>query len=713
LATAVSALPTALCELAEDDDVARGLLRDINLLRGTEVFDFLREISRNSHIYLMDGLDNVLALRFLLSDDAQLPGYLPVVVAMKDLTARSAPLSELRRGTQCDDVLVFYLPKFERAPPVVLYRLVEVKFGPRRGRPRTKAQQQLSETAQKLAMKLPTGRWLSEQSPTALLLERDVAWTLHEALERLRAFGLLPDDEAMEAEWGLRGLFGCLHRGDFELKPYVAGFPGASQLVNGTAMMLDPNIPGDSIDVTVEGATEYLTIPLGLIADLLVNPVTGVAGHAIEARKAIPPPASGLTTTSPDEPETPARETSAESTGRPPTGGPADGGDETHSGEGGGQKVEAATPTNQPMALSSDLRGTEKSAGDEEGRTRPRADADSARDEALLRVDQVFDGFIGNTGPVTRLKRALTIASLEGRRWIEPVGLFGPKSTGKTELARRISRALGLPKAELSETLLRGADDLARKIQETANEAGSTMRMESDPHGGVTLHAPPMVVFIDEVHLLRSAVQDSLLKALEPDDRTLLSTLGTIDTRQVTFIIATTDPGRLREPFKNRVARYELREYTLDELTQILAAHRERRDDIPAEASQFNDECLEVFARVGRHVPREALRLMREAARAVRVGFLNPTLEALKTQYRDEYGADDTGLRTGDRDYLRILFPDFTVGVEALAAQLGVDPNNVSEDLEPYLLRLGLIERGRTGRRLTAQGREFASSLPD
>ena len=685
LRTAVGTLPNRLNELV-DDDVARGLLRDINLLRGTEVFDFLREISRQtSHIYFMDGLDNVLAFRFLMSPAGQLPGYLPAVIALKDFTARCEPLADLRRGTQCDDILVFYLPRFQTTP-TILYRLVEVKFGPR-SQQWSKAQQQLSQTAAKLTEKLPENVWNDERSPTALLLERDIAWILLEVLERYRAFGLLPPDEQVEESWGFQGLFQSLQKGDFCLRPYAPS-EHAGDLVNGTAMMLDPDIPGTGTDVSIERATEYLTIHRDLIADLLVAPVE--AAVAAETDQANLPPA----------PSSPVAATA--DTDRAPSG-PSGLED---------QELDQSEIDDQPPEAPGG--NAENAPPPEPSRDRNASSSSVDRERIQSRVNEVFDGFIGNDGPVTRLKRALTITLLEGNEWLDPVGLFGPKSTGKTELAGRVAEALRVPRAEVSETTLRSADDLASKIQQTADESGAIIRNEIDANGATILRAPPMVVFIDEVHLLRPRVQDSLLKAMEPDDRTLISNLGTFDTRQVTFIVATTHPGNLGAAFRSRVSRYELAEYDLSELVRILAAHRERRSDIAPEASQFSDECLAIFARVGRLVPREALRLMRDAASAVRVGFIDPTPESLRKQYREEYGADDElGLRERDRDYLRVLFPDQVFGVEALAAQLGMDTHTLSDDLEPYLLRLGLIELGRRGRNLTRRGRELVSSFQD
>jgi Holliday junction DNA helicase RuvB len=609
---------------------------------------------------------------------------------------------------------VFYVPMYRGQPPVLLYRLVEVKFGPRK-KQWSKAQQQLSETAQKLIQKFPFGRWREERSPTALLLERDIAWTLHEALERYRAFGLLPEDHDMEAQWNLKELFKCLHRGDFELRPYgaaAAAWPHSP--VNGTALMLDPEIPGTELDVSLEKATEYLTIPQDLIAQLLTNQVGRVVHDAPDPNGSEPGPPSPVGTslsTSDNRGEgvetvtAPSRRT-PEGVDAPPRGANMAG--EVSSSD------RADEPRSAPEAvLVASAQANGGHTAHEAGVRDRSTEADHIREQALLRVDQIFEGFVGNSGPVTRLKRALTIASIEEKRWLEPIGLFGPKSTGKTELARRIARALDLPKAELSETLLRSADDLAAKIQQTAEDAGTPMRMDVDEDGATILRAPPMVVFIDEVHLLKARVQESLLKALEPDDRTLLSSRGTINTRQVTFIIATTDPGDLGDAFKSRIARFELREYTIEELVQILEAHRERHSDIPPEASQFNEECLRIFARVGRLVPRQALRLMRDAARELRAGFMQSGAESLRRHYWDLYRADGLGLTDRDRAYLRVLFPDHVAGIDALAAQLGVGKSTISADIEPYLLRLGLVERRRGGRSLSRRGREEVPKLAE
>ena len=74
------------------------------------------------------------------------------------------------------------------------------------------------------------------------------------------------------------------------------------------------------------------------------------------------------------------------------------------------------------------------------------------------------------------------------------------------------------------------------------------------------------------------------------------------------------------------------------------------------------------------------------------------------------FGIDAHGLTKDDRRYLETLLKGFRggpAGVRAIAAALHEDPDTVEYVYEPYLLRLGFIERSPRGRVLTSQGRAF------
>jgi len=74
------------------------------------------------------------------------------------------------------------------------------------------------------------------------------------------------------------------------------------------------------------------------------------------------------------------------------------------------------------------------------------------------------------------------------------------------------------------------------------------------------------------------------------------------------------------------------------------------------------------------------------------------------------FGIDTQGLTKDDRRYLETLqngFKGGPAGIRALASALHEDPDTVENVYEPYLLRLGLIERSARGRILTDKGREY------
>jgi Holliday junction resolvasome RuvABC ATP-dependent DNA helicase subunit len=301
----------------------------------------------------------------------------------------------------------------------------------------------------------------------------------------------------------------------------------------------------------------------------------------------------------------------------------------------------------------------------------------------------------------------LRFAALSTHRWLNPIGLVGPRSTGKTELARRIAAALGVPVIQLSETNLTSAEDLAQELERSARDRGDPMRVYQADGGGQRMRCPPTVVFIDEVHLLGRRIQDALLTATEPDDRTLIARGRTIDTSQVTFLMATTDVGRLREAFRSRLTLLELSEYTVPELVEILRSHRGDRRRFPDAAEELGDEALAAIGVAGRLVPRQALQLLRDVSEAVALGDAQPSAEGVRSYLYATRTVDASGLTQRDYRYLGALYPDRRKGVESLAVELGEDPTTVEYEIEPYLIRQGFVERHISGRMLSSRGQAF------
>ena len=346
------------------------------------------------------------------------------------------------------------------------------------------------------------------------------------------------------------------------------------------------------------------------------------------------------------------------------------------------------------------------------------AEAGAARAGDNL-LHAAFEGFVGNSAAVEALSIQLRYAEQTGISAIRSVGLFGPKSTGKTELSGRLASALGVPYLPLSETGLRDIDQLADRMQERAREAGRPMTVIDQQGGQPVLRSPSMLVFIDEVHQLSARVQDTLLPVLEADDRTLRGARVIIDARDVSFVIATTDWGKLREAFRSRVRAVMLDPYSIDEVAQMLrhrieAASRSQDTtaDVDPTVGQLSEDALVAIATAARAVPRVALDLLREIGMALRIRICEPDVNAVWGHLQKMVPCDRQGLTSRDRKYLRIVASRGPIGLDNIATELGTDRSNVEGAIEPFLAQMGWLQRGSTGRTLTTNGRRLVAQLP-
>lgn len=333
-------------------------------------------------------------------------------------------------------------------------------------------------------------------------------------------------------------------------------------------------------------------------------------------------------------------------------------------------------------------------------------------------VHPIFHGFVGNRAAVEALSIQLRYVEQTGARVIRSVGLFGPKSTGKTELSRRVASALGVPYLPLSETGLGDIDQLAERMQERAREAGTPMSVTGQQGGQPVLRSPPLLVFIDEVHQLNTRVQDTLLPVLEADDRMLRGSRVIIDAQDVSFVIATTDWGKLREPFRSRVRAVELEPYSAREVAQMLryridsASREDGGADMDPAVAQLGDDALAAIATAARAVPRVALDLLREIGMALRIRICQPDVDAVWGHLQRMVPCDRQGLTKRDRTYLRIVARRGPIGLDNIATELGVDRSNVEGAIEPFLVQMGWLQRGSSGRTLTADGRRLVARFP-
>lgn len=229
-------------------------------------------------------------------------------------------------------------------------------------------------------------------------------------------------------------------------------------------------------------------------------------------------------------------------------------------------------------------------------------------EERRLAVDPAnpdfeLNGFVGNKEARRRLGRAVFSALGKRNRCCSDYSfaLCGPASTGKTYLAKLFARSLGLPFVSIEPQSVRRVHDIFLEVEKACRSHNENIALVKNEDGEYIF--PPMVIFIDEVHNLRKNVVQGLLKATEPNDRTMVTEEGVVvATDYVCWVIATTDRGDLFDAFDTRFQKVNLNLYSKGEMAQIIKMNNPDWDD---------ETCL-IVAKYNSHVPREALAFARD-----------------------------------------------------------------------------------------------------
>ncbi|MCA9084097.1 MAG: Holliday junction branch migration DNA helicase RuvB [Planctomycetaceae bacterium] len=310
-------------------------------------------------------------------------------------------------------------------------------------------------------------------------------------------------------------------------------------------------------------------------------------------------------------------------------------------------------------------------------------DQDEYDDE--LRPSRLTD-VIGQSAVVERIKILLDAA----RKRSEPLGhllLSGPPGLGKTTLASVIPKELGTD------------------FQITA---GPSLSAPKDLLPYLTNAGRGSVLFIDEIHRLPPAVEEFIYPAME-DFRVDITLGDGLNARTInmqlqpfTVIGATTRSGMLTAPLRDRfVNREHLSFYNLEELTTIVCRNAAKL------RSEISPDAAREIALRSRGTPRKAnnwLRWTRDYADARCNGKITfeVTGKALAMK-----GVDERGLEEIDRQYMETIISVFgggPAGVQALAHTMNIPADTLEDEIEPYLLREGLIQRSPRGRVVTRNG---------
>jgi len=285
------------------------------------------------------------------------------------------------------------------------------------------------------------------------------------------------------------------------------------------------------------------------------------------------------------------------------------------------------------------------------------------------------------------IKKNLEVSMQAAKKRKEPVEhilLYGPPGLGKTTLANIVAHEMGVNIKTTSGPAIEKQGDLASILSNLE---------END------------ILFIDEIHRLKTQVEEILYSAMEDYALDIIIGKGPatrsmrINLPKFTLIGATTKAGSLSSPLRDRFGHiYKLDFYTIEEMESIIRRSAKILD------IKIDDEAIKEVSRSSRRTPRIANRLLKrirdfaEVENIKKVG-LDLAKKSLKT-----IGVDIVGLDRTDRKILLTIIEKFNggpVGINTIAAATAEETETIEDIYEPYLMQIGFLDRTNRGRVVT------------
>jgi len=283
-----------------------------------------------------------------------------------------------------------------------------------------------------------------------------------------------------------------------------------------------------------------------------------------------------------------------------------------------------------------------------------------------------------------RIKENLLIfikAARERGEALDHLFLMGPPGLGKTTLALVVASEMGADFKPTSAPAIEKPKDLA---------------------GILTNLRPGGVLFIDEIHRLKPAIEEMLYIAMEDFELDWIIGQGPaartvrIPIPPFTLVGATTKAGMGSAPLSSRFGislRFDY--YAPEELASVI--HRSSHIlDIKIE-----DDAVELLAGTSRGTPRIANRLLRRMRDFAQVKGAGTITKDVVHDGLGRLEVDYLGLERLDREILKAIIMRFgggPVGAETLAVSVSESVESLEDFYEPYLIQIGMLARTPRGR---------------
>lgn len=296
---------------------------------------------------------------------------------------------------------------------------------------------------------------------------------------------------------------------------------------------------------------------------------------------------------------------------------------------------------------------------------------------------KTFDEFVGKPELKHKLETFIKASKLN-KTSLQHTLIYGPPGVGKTSIAIILANALNTKIKVLQATHLQKTSDLLNAL---------SIINKGD------------VLFIDEIHALNIQLMEFLFPLMEDFSVNLIlgkefnSRITKMKMPDFTLIGATTQYGKILNALEERFGIViNIDYYEEKEIIEIIE-NRLRINNVI-----LKNEEIKILAKNSRYTPRLALRITDRICDYKMIDKNLKIEQILKSLEIYEYG-----LTKQDLIYLKALNQKnkSPLGIKSISLITNIDQITLENKIEPFLLKIGLIEKTIRGRVINQKGKNY------